>query len=304
MCRLTLVELIGSNLRSVLVVALFMVIFMLPSCGGDPSSVEVMYIGGIPDQDAARFTRKFDAVANYLANELGVEVKYVRSLDYAAVVVGFKNGDIHLGWFGGLTGVQARAAAPGSEAIAQRPRDIEFHSVFVVQADLSVEKLEDLRGMSFTFGSESSTSGHLMPKHFLVEAGIDSERDFRGKPSFSGSHDKIWKLVESGSFQAGALNEDVWEKALQDGKVDLSKVRVFYTTPPYYDYNWTIRGDVDEAFGQGFTDKVQAAILALDPGKPGHKEILDLFFADRFIASNNGNYRAIEAVARELEIIR
>ena len=276
---------------------------LLAACGGGSSDM-VLSIGGIPDQEAATLNRRFGTVADYLSQELGVEVKYVPSVSYAALVTGFEHEDVHLAWFGGLTGVQARAAAPGAKTIAQRPRDTEFHSVFVVRSDLDVDGLEDLRELTFTFGSESSTSGHLMPRHFLTEAGIDPDTDFRGKPSFSGSHDKTWKLVESGSFQAGALNEAVWQKAVDGDRVDVSKIRVVHTTPPYFDYNWSVRGDLDDTFGGGFTGRLQRALIALDPSRPEHKEILDLFQAQSFIATSNENYRAIEDVARGLGIIR
>ena len=164
--------------------------------------------------------------------------------------------------------------------------------------------MRDLKGLTFTFGSESSTSGHLMPRHFLAQAGLDSEAGFREKPSFSGSHDKTWKLVESGSFQAGALNEAVWQQAVEEGRVDHSEIRVLYTTPPYYDYNWSVRGNLDEDFGTGFTDKVAAALLELDPEVPEERGLLDLFQTQSFIATSDENYRAIEEVARGLGIIR
>lgn len=262
---------------------------------------KVFRFSGIPDQDAARWALRYGTVAEYLSQELGVAVKGVPSADYAAVVVGFEQGEIHMGWFGGLTGVQARLAAPGAEAIAQRPRDTNFHSVFIVQAGLPVEGLSDLKGLSFTFGSESSTSGHLMPRHFLLEAGVDPDKDFNGLPSYSGSHDKTWKLVESGAYQAGTLSEAVWETAVSEGKVDLSKVRVFYVTPPYYNYNWTIRGDLDETFGEGFRDRVVAALLAIGPDQ---QDILDLFHAERFIETSNENYDAILSVAQQVGIIK
>ena len=290
---------------------------MMAACGGDPTPIpeasgtptstpppqQTLFIGGIPDQETARLTRRFGGLADYLSERLGVDVEYVQSVDYAALVVGFRHGDIHLGWFGGLTGVQARAADPGAEAIAQRPRDTEFHSVFIVQTDLEVESLEDLKGLTFTFGSESSTSGHLMPRHFLNQAGIDPEEDFDRVPGFSGSHDKTWKLVESGSYQAGALNEAVWQRAVDEGNADLSKVRKFFTTAPYYDYNWTIRSDVDTLFGAGFKDKVQSALIEMHQDAE-QAEILELFQAEGFIESNNDNYQAIEDVAKGLGIIQ
>ena len=149
-----------------------------------------------------------------------------------------------MAWFGGLTGVQARLAVPGSQAIAQRERDTKFHSVFVFNKNVDVLTLQDLKGLRFAFGSESSTSGHLMPRHFLSENGIDADSDFDGAPMFSGSHDQTWLLVQGGAADAGALSEAVWQKAVSTGKVDESKIGVFYVTPPYFDYNWTIRPDV------------------------------------------------------------
>ncbi len=291
----------NSVLVSQILVALTLLVSLGLAGAGCVKDEKVFRFSGIPDQDAARWAQRYGTVAEYLSQELGVTVEGVPSVDYAAVVIGFENGGIHMGWFGGLTGVQARLAAPGAEAIAQRPRDANFHSVFIVQADLPVEGLADLKGLTFTFGSESSTSGHLMPRHFLLEAGVDPDKDFNGLPSYSGSHDKTWKLVESGAYQAGALNEAVLETAVNEGNVDLSKVRVFYVTPPYYDYNWTVRGDIDETFGEGFKDRVTAALLAIGPDQ---QDILDLFNTDSFIETNNENYDAILSVAQQVGIIQ
>ena len=281
---------------------LLLIVATLAGCGFDSNreSGRVLYAGGIPDQDASRLVRRFDGVSQYMSKELGIEVKYIPSVDYAAVVIAFKRGDIHLAWFGGLTGLQARLAAPGSQAIIQRPRDAEFHSVFIVQANSTAESLQDLRGLTFSFGSESSTSGHLMPRYFLLEAGVNPDEDFKGLPNYSGSHDKTWKLVESGAFQAGALNEAVWARAVDQEKVDLSKVRVLETTSAYHDYNWSIRGDIDQEFGAGFMQKVKEAFLSMGEDQ---RELLDLFQTDRFIKTENANYEPIYKVAQRLEIV-
>lgn len=270
--------------------------------GGDAALV----IGGIPDQDHSTLERKFARMADYLSSETGLEVEYAPSTDYAAVVTAFRRGDIHLAWYGGLTGVQARAAVPGAEAIAQRPRDAEFHSRFIVNTEhADVEELTDLEGLSFTFGSESSTSGHLMPRHFLVEAGIDPETDFEGEPNFSGSHDRTYKLVESGAFDAGALNEAVWQAAVEERRVDTDKVRDFFTTPAYSDYNWTIHATVDELFGEGTAAKIRAALLDLELGMSDETdELLELWSAEGFIATETENYETIRDVAEQLGIIR
>jgi phosphonate transport system substrate-binding protein len=293
------------GLLQLVLIPLALLLLVAAACGGRYQQ-PVLKVGGIPDQDTARLARRYHGFADYLSRNLGVRVQYVPSVDYAAVVTAFTQGGLHLAFFGGLTGVQARLQNPGAQAIAQRENDAQFHSRFIVRADLPVSSMDDLKArakaLTITFGSESSTSGHLMPRHFLRQAGINPDRDFKTLPNFSGSHDLTWQLVQSGSFDVGALNEDVWARAVREGKVNSTKVREFYTTPAYFDYHWTVRGDLDQVFGAGFSQRVQAALLALDPQK--HGQILELFSTGKFIETNNDNYQAIEDVARSLGIIR
>lgn len=287
-----------------------LMIFSLTACSQSGKSEEsnssnetkVLKIAGIPDQNASDMEKGFNDLASYLSKKTGLEVEYVPSVDYSAVVTGFERGDIDLAWFGGLTGVQARELVKDADAIAQRPRDEQFHSVFVAQKELGIKSLADLKGHSFTFGSESSTSGHLMPRYFIMEDGIDPTADFDGQPNFSGSHDKTYKLVESGAFHAGALNEAVWESAVKENKVDLNKVEAFYTTPSYYDYNWSIN-NIDSKFGEGTKEKVKQALLSIGNESPDN-EILHLLGTDKFIEASNDNYDAIRQVAEKIGIIK
>ena len=289
-------------------VGLSLLLSSLLGCGGSGVSGNdpVLKVGGIPDQNSARLARRYERFAEYLSQELGVSVKYVPSVDYAAVVTAFGQNQIQLAFFGGLTGVQARLQNPGARVIAQRESDAQFHSVFIVGTDLPINSMDDLRTqakeLTITFGSESSTSGHLMPRHFLVQQGMNPDTDFMSLVNFSGSHDLTWHLVQSGSFDVGALNQEVWDRAVREGQVDGSKVRAFYTTPAYFDYNWTAQTSLDQIYGDGFTDKVQAALLNLNTNEGS--EILELFNTEKFIASNNANYQDIEAAARDLRIIR
>ena len=266
----------------------------------------MLRVGGIPDQDATRLARRYQGFAEYLSSRLGVAVEYVPSVDYAAVVTGFTQGGLDLAFFGGLTGVQARLRDPGADAIAQRERDAQFHSKFIVRKDLPVDSLSGLKNhaasLTLTFGSESSTSGHLMPRHFMLQEGVEPDVDFKSLPNFSGSHDLTWQLVESGAFDIGVLNEAVWQSAVDAGKVDLARVRVFYTTPAYFDYQWTVAAGVDQKFGDGFSLRIQKALLELDTQE--HPEILRLFNAQRFIETHNQNYSEIEEIARSVGIIR
>lgn len=262
-------------------------------------------ISAIPDQDPEKLQRLYEKVATYLSAELGVPVEYKPVTDYTASVTAFRVGDLDMVWFGGLTGVQARLQVDGAQAIVQRDIDAEFHSVFIANKAAGIapfetsEGLTALKGQTFTFGSESSTSGRLMPQYFLKQAGVELS-DFQGEAGFSGSHDATIKVVEAGSFAVGVLNEQVWQARSAAGEVDLEKVEVFWRTPAYFDYHWVIHPAVTERYGNDFIAQVQAALLKLDATNPAHKEILDLFGATRFITTENSNYDQIEAVGREI----
>jgi len=271
--------------------------------------VKPLVTGAIPDQDPEKLQRQYNKLAAYLEKELGVPVEYKAVTDYTAAVTAFKVGDLDLVWFGGLTGVQARLQVPGADAIAQRDVDEQFHSVFIANKDSGLTPLKNtadlqqLKGHTFTFGSESSTSGRLMPQYFLQQAGLNLN-DFKGEVGFSGDHDKTIKLVEAGSYDAGAVNEKVWQQRVESKEVDLNKVQVIWRTPAYYDYHWVVHPQIRQRYGEDFVKKVQNVFLKLDPSVPEHKEILDLLQANKFIATKNSNYAQIEAVGREIGKIK
>ncbi|MBI4305082.1 MAG: putative selenate ABC transporter substrate-binding protein [Chloroflexi bacterium] len=288
---------------SITLLAAAILALALAGCAGSPDK-PTLVIAGIPDEQVSILEERFGGIATYLSRETGLKVRYQPSISYAALVTAFEHGDVSLAWFGGLTGVQARIAAPGAKAVAQRPRDQEFRSVFIVGPGVAAASLQELRGLSFTFGSESSTSGHLMPRYFMVQEGIDPERDLRGRPSYSGSHDKTWKLVEAGTFDAGVLNQAVWERAVKEDQVDTTRVRPIYVTPPYFDYHWVIGPNVDKIYGNGTAARVQQALLSMNGKDEDTARTLALFQTDSFVGTKNDNYSAIESTARSLGLIQ
>lgn len=282
---------------------------VLTACS-DPSGAEPrLAISAIPDQDPELLNRLYPAVAERFSDATGHDVAYRPVTDYTAVVRAFELGDVHLAWMGGLTGVQARARVPGARAIAQRDIDAEFRSVFIshrsagLEPFTEVDGLRALAGHSLSFGSETSTSGRLMPQYFLRQAGIDVA-DLRGSPGFSGSHDATIEVVANGSFDVGAVNEQVWQAAVDRGEVDLGDVTVLWRTPGYADYHWLARPDIDDTFGEGTQQLVLDLLLGLDHEDPVDAEILELFGAGAFVPATNSDYDAIEAVARDLDLLQ
>jgi phosphonate transport system substrate-binding protein len=277
--------------------------------GAAGTSPKTLKIGAIPDQDPQELQRRYSTLSDYLSSTLGVPVRYIPVTDYTASVTAFRRGDLDLVFFGGLTGVQARRQVPGAIPVAQRDIDEVFRSVFIAGAGSGLRPVSDVAGLrelaghSFTFGSESSTSGRLMPQYFLSQAGVRLT-DLENQPGFSGSHDATAKLVEAGTFDAGALNAAVWDERVKAGTVDLSKVREIFRTAPYHDYHWLLRPDADQRFGGGFSQQVVRALLGIDGRTDQQRQILALFQAKRFIATKPENYRQIEAVAQDAGLLR
>ncbi|MBY5971099.1 putative selenate ABC transporter substrate-binding protein [Ferrimonas balearica] len=275
--------------------------FLLMTAAATPAAADTLYFSAIPDDDESRLVERFGAVADYLSDELGVEVQYVPVKSYAAAVTAFRNDQIQLGWFGGLSGVQARALVPGSTAIAQGAEDAEFVTYFIANDATGLEPSEDfpdIAGRSFTFGAQGSTSGRLMPEYYIREETGEAPEDVFSDVGFSGDHGQTLRLVASGAYEVGALNYSVYELAESEGAPEVDQTTVIWQTPPYPDYNWTIRGDVDGRFGEGFTAKVQEALLSLTD-----EDLLATFPRSAFIEADNGLYQPIEDTARALDII-
>ncbi len=274
---------------------LFLATLALPLATGAAG----LRVSAIPDESPTELQRKFAPLGAYLREATGLEVRFVPVTDYAATVEGLAAGKLDLVWYGGFTFVQARRRTGNAIPIVQREEDARFHSKIIVPAASKARTLADLEGASFAFGSVSSTSGHLMPRYHLMKAGIDPDKDL-AKVAFSGAHDITAKWVEAGKVDAGALNESIWDKLVEEKKIDTSRVRVLWTTPDFHDYNWTVRGDLDPAL----VERLRAAFLALDHANPAHRGILDLQRTKRFIRTAPENYTAIEEAARSAGLIK
>jgi phosphonate transport system substrate-binding protein len=288
--------------RCFAMIAVIGLLMTLGAQGVDAGEIPpTLRMSAIPDENPTELLRIYTPFAEYLQREIGLPVQFTPVVDYAATVEGMVANKLDLVWFGGLTHVQARIRTNNTAyAIAMREEDLQFKSVFITNPQANVKSLQELRGKTFAFGSAGSTSGHTMPRYFLLKAGIVPEQDF-SKFSFSGAHDATALWVQSGRVDAGALNFSVWEKLVDTKKVDAKQVFVFWTTPPYVDYNWTVRGDLDK----GVVEKIKHAFLKLDRSNPEHAKLLDLHRATRYIAVESEDiFQPIEDAARQGGLIK
>lgn len=277
---------------------LLAVLLMLPTLAW----ADTFVFTAIPDQDESRLQERFGKVADYLSQQLGVEVRYIPVKSYAAAITAFRNNQVQLAWFGGLSGVQARRLVPGSEALAQGFEDQLFKSYFIAHHSAGLQAadtLQDaLKGKTFTFGAKGSTSGRLMPEFYLREQFKQAPEAIFSRVGFSDDHNRTIAQVQSGAYQVGAVNYSVWESEVAAGRIDPKKVKVIWTTPTYPDYQWSVRGDVDQRFGNGFKEEIRAALLNMnDP------DLLASFPRERFIPAANADYAPIEATAKSIGLL-
>ena len=267
----------------------------------EDKAAKVLRFAAIPDQDTTAQAERYAPVVSWMSKELGVKVEYVSSSDYGASVDKFATGDVQLAWFGGVSGVQARNEVPNSRALIAGEKDLAFKSYFIAHESTGLTKSDEfptaLKGMTFTFGSSGSTSGCIMPAHFIVENTKINPMKYFGQVGFSGSHDKTAYQVEKGTFKAGAMNFSTYEKLVKEGKIDGNKCRVIWETPTYADYNFTARGDLDAKFGEGFTDKLQKALLECKDAA-----VLKAFDRDKFVKVENATFEGIANVMKNVKL--
>ena len=276
------------------------VLIALTTGVGVASAQQVLRVTTIPEEAATEQMRKFGPITKYLERTVGLKVEFIPVNDYPAAVEALVNKQVELVWFGGFTFVQAQIRSGGKVVpIAQREEDTKFRSVFITQKDSGIKQLADLKGKQVSFGSQSSTSGHLMPRTFLLEAGVDPEKDLK-RVAYSGAHDATIASVVSGRVDAAALDVTVWNKFVAEKKVDTTKVEVFFTTPPFFNYNWSVHADMPAPL----REKITKALLDLSMANDEGKEILTLNRATRYIPTKADNYKGLERAGRSAGLIK
>jgi phosphonate transport system substrate-binding protein len=284
----------------ILVLSLFSICSLVFSSPVLAQAQTTLRVTTIPEEAATEQVRKFAPLAAYLEKQLDMKVQFTPVTDYPAAVESLVNKKVDLVWFGGFTFVQASIRSNGKVIpLAQREEDTKFQSVFIAKTNSGIKSLTDMKGKQVSFGSQSSTSGHLMPRSFLMQANIDPERDFK-RIAYSGAHDATIASVVSGKVEAAALDITVWQKFVSENKVSTQDVNVFFTTPIYFNYNWSVHADM----AAPLREKIKTALLGLNPANPEHAEILKLNRATRYVPTTAENYKGLETAARSAGLLQ
>ncbi len=263
----------------------------------DASKPKTLRLSMIPTTDPGKVIRESQPLVEYLEREVGGKIDLTVPTNYAAVVEAIANDQVDIAYLGGFTYVQASKRS-GVMPLVQRERDRNFHSLFITQKDSGINSLADLKGHKFAFGDVNSTSGHLMPEYFMREAGVDLE--VVSGAIYSGGHDATALAVANKKVDAGALDETVFQRMVSENKLDSTQVRVFYTTPPFFDYIWVARKSLDPKIAEAFS----TAMLKLDGNEPTQKVILDLLSASKYVKAEDSDYNKLRQAAIDAGLLK
>jgi phosphonate transport system substrate-binding protein len=257
----------------------------------------VLRLSMIPTTDPGKIVRESQPFVTYIEKQTGTKVELTIPTNYAAVVEAIANDRVDIAYLGGFTFVQASARA-GVLPLVQRDQDQAFHSLFITQPKSSIHSLKDLKAHTFAFGDVNSTSGHLMPAYFMQQQGVDPV--VIEKATYTGGHDATALAVANAKVDAGAMDELVYGRMVRDGKLNESQIRIFYTTPPFFDYVWAARKGLDPAIAQKFAD----AMLALDAGTPEQQTLLTLLNAKKYVKAENSSYDPLRQAAKDAGLLK
>ena len=159
--------------------------------------------------------------------------------------------------------------------------------------------MEEFTGESFSFGPELSTSGHLMPRHFLSVDGITPEEEFESVRHSAG-HDQTAEWVRDGVVALGVVNCVILDAMQRDGRLAPDEIRVLETTPTYGNYVWAVQPSMPDDVRTQLRD----AFLALDATVPEQRALLQSLGANGYLPAGSSDFTDVRLAAEALNLIQ
>jgi len=284
--------------RPVWLLTIIVIGCVLLSCSSeDDTEQQVVRISVLPDQEETRLRKRFEPLIAYLSETLSMRVELFIPESYADQLQRFYNGEYDIARFGGFSFVKANEKT-GAVPIVMRDIDTRFASYFLVGADNPASKISDMKGQRFSFGSKSSTSGHLMPRYFLMKQNIATEEYF-SQVQYSGAHDRTAYLVRDGKADLGVANAIVIDRLYKEGKLNKDQVRILWKTPPYADYVWAASAKLPKQLRL----QIQNAFMDLSKNVPEQAQILQALEAGVYLPASPEDFASLKQISHELRLL-
>lgn len=265
----------------------------------DPDKLKVALL---PDENAATVILDNKPLAALLEDKLGKKIELIVTTDYSSMIEAMRFGRIDVAYFGPASYTIAKDKMKGGkldiEPFAARLKggSTTYQSVIIANADAGLDRIEDIKGskIEFAFGDQASTSSHFAPKYTLMKRGIQPGEDY--KQNFLGAHDAVAINVQRGNAQAGGLSRPIFERLIEKGTIDKSKVKVLGYSADIPQYPWVMRTDLTADLQKALRD----AFYGLKKGTEEGDKVLKPFKADGFAEITDADYDIIRDIRKSV----
>lgn len=282
-----------SLIASLVAVAAAFSPFAASTASAGEANPDTLRVALLPDENAATIIQNAQPLKTYLSDKLGKKVEIVVTTDYSSMIEAMRFGRIEIGYFGPFSYVLAKSKAPEIEAFAVGVEKGKptYNSIIIANKEGPVKTVADIKGKSFGFGDQASTSSHLAPRAWLVKQGLVGGTDY--EPVHLGTHDAVARAVQAGQIPAGALSEPILRSLIERGTIDQSKIVELGLSAPIPNYPIAMQGYL----APELKEKIRDAFLSIKD-----EEILAAFRVEGFQPADDSSYDVLRETAQLLNL--
>ncbi|MGL5114804.1 MAG: phosphate/phosphite/phosphonate ABC transporter substrate-binding protein [Beijerinckiaceae bacterium] len=258
--------------------------------GRDPSRLRVALL---PDENAATIIQNAQPLKDYLEKTLAKPIDLQVTTDYSSMIEAMRFGRIEVAYFGPLSYVLAKSRAPEIEpfAVGVERGSPTYNGVLIATAGGPVKTVEDIKGKSFGFGDQASTSSHLIPRAFLAKRGLIAGKDYQAV--HVGTHDAVARAVQNGQLPAGGLSKAILDNLISRNTVDKTKIVEIGISDPIPNYPMVMQGNLTPAL----KDAIRKAFIEMKD-----EAVLKAFRVQGFAATDDKAYDVLRDTAKVLDL--
>lgn len=278
---------------------IFLALLLLVSMVGCSEKKEdSLVMGFVPMRDGDKLVDSVKPLTDLLSEELGIKVEGFTATNYVGVVEGLGSGTVDFGFIPPFAYVLAHQESQAEVILTSLNKDLEakYRSQFIVKKDRGIKTFEDIKGKRVAFADPSSTSGYLFPGAYLIQEGIDLEKDI--DYIYSQGHDKSLQLLLNGDVDVAATFVDPRERYKDEFPTALDDTEIL----GYTDYIPNISVTVNGKMEKDMQEKIQKALIKISESEEGGKLLQELFNMYGFVEATDGDYEIIRTTAEIMDI--
>jgi phosphonate transport system substrate-binding protein len=212
----------------------------------------------------------FENIKPYFEKNLGMDVEYSYATDYTAVIEAIRAKKVHVAYmspFSYVLGSQTHDITP-IVTMGEGGTPHLYHSIIFTNYKTNLNSMADVKARSknltLCFADPASTSGHLIPRAYLVTMGLNPDSSFK-ETIFAGSHPASILSVASGKVDVGCSTKEYgMDLLLRRGVLKEGQIKVLWESDPIVSSPIVVRNDLNKDLAK----KIQSLYLNMAKDAP------------------------------------